>query len=114
MRVKLPAYNGKDNLVMAIVTPAFAFIFNYYNFPKEYFASTFNFLILSSCTWIAFTAYFILCGAIAVQVKKRFPSEKHISTRLSLSITCFLLLTFLFLYLYNILVYESLAPPFFL
>jgi sensor histidine kinase YesM len=100
MKVKLPAYNGKDNLVMAIVTPAFAFIFNYYNFPQQYFASAFNFLVLSFCTFIAFAAYFILCGAIAVQIKKRFPSEQQISTRLSLSITSFLLLTFLFLYLY--------------
>jgi sensor histidine kinase YesM len=100
MKVKLPAYNGKDNLVMAIVTPAFAFVFNYYNFPQQYFASIFNFIILSISTLIAFGAYFIFCGAIAVQVKKRFPSEKQISTRLSLSITCFLLLTFLFLYFY--------------
>ncbi|MBA4850370.1 sensor histidine kinase [Emticicia sp. BO119] len=100
MKVKLPAYNGKDNLVMAIVTPVFAFTFNYYNFPRQYFASTFNFLVLSISTLFAFGAYFIFCGAIAVQVKKRFPNERQISMRLSLSITCFLLLTFLFLYLY--------------
>jgi two-component system LytT family sensor kinase len=100
MKVKLPAYNGKDNLVMAIISPLFAFVFNCYNFPQQYFASVSNFLVLSISTLIAFSAYFIFCGAIAVQVKKRFPNEKQISTRLSLSISSFLLLTFLFLYLY--------------
>ncbi len=97
MKLKLPAYNGKDNLVMLIISPVFAIAVNSINL-EGYFSNGFWYFFLASITSILiFCIQFIVCGAIAIFFKKRFPEERQLSMRLTFMILSFLLLTGLFL-----------------
>jgi two-component system, LytTR family, sensor kinase len=98
MKLQLPKYNGKDNQVMLIVAPLFAFLFNVINFPGQYFTDVFHFVIFTLISFIEFCVYFIACGAIAVYFMKIFPQEKDLYKRLVITILFFLLLTGLVLY----------------
>ena len=98
MKLKLPQYNGKDNLVMAIVVPAFSFLFNIINFPQQYFSDVIHFVSFTLLSVFYFCIYFIICGGIAVFFKKAFPQEKDLFKRLLITIVIFLLTTGLFLY----------------
>jgi two-component system, LytTR family, sensor kinase len=98
MKIKLPQYNGKDNLIMVIVAPLFALVFNIVNFPKQYFSDVLHFTVFSSISIFEFCIYFILCGGLAVFFKNTFPSEKDLYKRLIVTIIVFLLSTGLVLY----------------
>lgn len=97
MEIKLPQYNGKDNLVMVLIVPMFSFLLNAINFGKQYFSGLNYFLLTTLFCLIAFSIYFIVCGGIAVMFKKRFPYEAQLLKRLSIMIVLFLLITGLFL-----------------
>lgn len=98
MKLQLPQYNGKDNLVMVIVVPAFAFLFNSVNFPQQYFSDVVHFTAFTLLSVFYFCVYFIICGAIAVFFKNAFPLERQLFRRLLITIIIFLLTTGLFLY----------------
>ncbi|WP_407520242.1 histidine kinase [Lacibacter sp. MH-610] len=98
MKLHLPQYNGKDNLVMAIVVPLFGFVFNIVNFPVQYFSDLFHFIVFTVLSIFYFCIYFIICGGIAVVFKNAFPLEKDLPKRLFITIIVFLLTTGLFLY----------------
>lgn len=97
MKLKLPQYNGKDNMVMLAIVPAFALCFNLANFSPAFFSDTAHFVAYSLVSMILFGGYFVLCGAIAVYLRNRFPEESQLFRRLSVSIIAFLLTTGLFL-----------------
>jgi two-component system, LytTR family, sensor kinase len=97
MKLKLPQYNGKDNMVMLAIVPVFAFCFNLANFNPSYFSDAPHFAAYTLVSIILFGGYFILCGAIAVYLRNRFPEERQLFRRLSVSIIAFLLTTGLFL-----------------
>ena len=82
MKLQLPQYNGKDNLVMAIVVPLFGFVFNIVNFPVQYFSDLFHFIVFTVLSIFYFCIYFIICGGIAVVFKNAFPLEKDLPKRL--------------------------------
>lgn len=67
-------------------------------FGKLYFTSWEVFGLATLLTGIAGAIDFVLCGFIAVTLKKRFPTEDRLGTRLSLMIVMFLMVTGLFLY----------------
>jgi two-component system, LytTR family, sensor kinase len=98
MKIKLPQYNERDNLVMAIIVPAFAVLFNLVNFPVQYFADVLHFVAFTIISIIGFAIYFIACGTVAVFFKKRIPDEKNLFKRLLITILVFLFTTGLFLY----------------
>ncbi|CAN5758175.1 hypothetical protein BH11BAC3_BH11BAC3_11810 [soil metagenome] len=98
MKIKLPQYNGKDNLVMLLVVPLFSFFLNIINFGRQYFKGVQYFILATMITVVALGLYFILCGGVAVLLKKRFPTEGQLMKRLSISIFTFLIATGLFLY----------------
>ena len=103
MKVNLPQYNNLDNQVMLFVTPVVTFLLNFINFGSNYFSSLGFFLYATVVSFILFCIDFIMCGAIAVFFRKRFPSEAEVAKRLSLMIAAFLVTTGLFLVaLYNI------------
>tara|TARA_R110002167_G_scaffold199899_1_gene403224 strand:- start:380 stop:1438 length:1059 start_codon:yes stop_codon:yes gene_type:complete len=97
MKIQLPQYSGMDNKVMLIVTPLFAIIINAINFGLPYFSSFWYFLTASLITMIGFSIQFVACGAIAVYLKKRIPSDDQLTKRLFLMIVVFLATTGIFL-----------------
>lgn len=98
MKINLPAYNGKDNLVMALVVIPVTIIVNLLFFGTQYFSSTGFFVYTTLVTAVIFCLYFILCGLIAVLFKQRFPGETQVLKRLSITILTFLLITVLIMY----------------
>jgi sensor histidine kinase YesM len=97
MKIKFPQYNGRDNLVMLMVTPVFAFVLNALNFGVQYFSGLLFFTITTLVSMLFFVIEFALCGAIAVFFKRRLPSEADLTKRLSLMILSFLITTGLIL-----------------
>jgi len=98
MKLKLPQYNGKDNLVMWIIMPAFSLTINSTILGWRYFSSWEVFLLATVISTIAGCIDFILCGLVAVALKNRFPNEDQLLKRLTLMISTFLLISGLYLY----------------
>lgn len=98
MKLNLPEYNGKDNIVMVLIVLPITIIINALFFGTGYFSNAGFFIYATLVTGVAFCLYFILCGLIAVLFKNRFPAECDMIKRLSLTIATFLLMTGLFMY----------------
>lgn len=98
MKIKLPQYNGKDNLVMLLVAPFFAVVLNFIILGSRYFSNWRIFVAATLLSAGAICIDFILCGWVAVTFKARFPSEQQVVKRLALMITTFLIISGLFLY----------------
>jgi len=98
MKVQAPQYNGKDNIVMMLVVIPFTVIINSIILGSSYFLNWKIFLLATVISFVATCIDFMLCGFIAVALKKRFPEESRLFLRLSLMIFTFLLISGLFLY----------------
>ncbi|WP_152266514.1 sensor histidine kinase [Agriterribacter humi] len=98
MKIRLPQYTSKDYTVMFWVTVPFSFIVNSIIFGGLYFSDWSVFVLATIITWAGVCVDFILCGIVAVTLKKRFPLEQQVSKRLILMILNFWLLTLVFLY----------------
>ena len=98
MRLKLPQYNGKDNLVMLLAMPAFAIAINCIILGGKYFTNWKIFLMATLLSAGAACIDFIACGWVAVAMKARFPAEHQVTRRLTLMIITFLIISGLFLY----------------
>jgi sensor histidine kinase YesM len=98
MRIKLPQYNGKDNLVLLLVLLPVAFTINTLYLGTVYFSSWKIFLTTSAIASAGFAVDFTVCGFIAVALKQRLPGESDLTKRLTLMIIAFFLLSGLFLY----------------
>jgi len=98
MKLQLPQYNGKDNLVMVLVMIPFAIIINSIIFGAQYFTNWKIFVVATLISSLAGAIDFILCGLIAVTLKNRFPDEKQLLKRLSIMIFTFLIISGLYLY----------------
>ena len=96
--MKLPQYTSKDYVVLAWVIIPFDVSLNSFIFGKLYYTNWQLFLWATLITGIACVIDFILCGFVAVTLKKRFPLESQLGKRLSLMILMFLMITGLFLY----------------
>lgn len=83
--------------MLMVIFPV-AFVLNSILFGKLYFTGWQVFLLGTLITAIAFTVDFILCGFVAVALKRRLPLEKQVAQRLTIMIIIFLLITGLFLY----------------
>jgi two-component system, LytTR family, sensor kinase len=99
MKIKLPYYSSRDYLVLALVLLPVTVIINSVVFGWRYFSQPWLFLGATIITGIAFAVYFVLCGKVAVMLKKRFPAEEQTSLKLTLMITSFLVMTGLYLLL---------------
>ena len=99
MKVKLPYYTSKDYLVLMMVLVPVTLIINSVIFGTKYFSGAGYFIFTTIVSAIAFVLYFILCGSIAVQMKKRFPEESRAGIRLGFIISGLLITTGLFLLL---------------
>jgi two-component system, LytTR family, sensor kinase len=98
MKVKLPQYNGKDNLVMVLILLPVCFFINSLYLSKLYYSSAGFFLLATLIAGAAFIINFTVCGFIAVYMKNRFPGEAQTFKRLIIMIFSFLLLNGLVLY----------------
>jgi two-component system, LytTR family, sensor kinase len=97
MKFRLPQYSGKDYLVLAIVLLPLTFALNAVIFGSRYFTDRYIFLTATAITAALFAADFILCGALALLLKRRIPKEEDTPRRLFLMIVCFVALTGIFL-----------------
>ena len=98
MKIRLPQYTSKDYTVMFWVTVPFSLLVNSIIFGGLYFSDLRLFALSTVITWAGVCIDFILCGIVAVTLRKRFPSERQVSKRLVLMILNFWLLTLVFLY----------------
>lgn len=96
--MKLPKYTSKDYVVLMWVLLPFDVALNSFIFGKLYYSSWQLFLLATLITGVACVIDFMLCGFVAVTLKKRFPFEHQLGMRLSLMIVIFLMITGLFLY----------------
>jgi sensor histidine kinase YesM len=97
MKLTLPKYSGKDYVVMPLVVLPFTFAINAAAFGARYFESLNFFGVATLVTGFCFSLYFIICGGVAVLMKRRFPDESQVSKRLAIMIISFLLMSGLFL-----------------
>jgi len=98
MKMRLPQYTTKDYLVLGLTILPITLIINSLIFGGAYYSDWKNFLFCTVLTAIAFAIDFILCGAIAVLMLKRFPDEKQVEKRLTFMIVSFITITGLFLF----------------
>lgn len=99
MSLSLPRYSSKDYVVMPLVVLPFAFGINAAGLGTRYFSSVQFFILATLLTAVFFGLYFIICGAVAVIMKNRFPQEHQVSRRLAIMIFSFLIMSGLFLFL---------------
>ena len=103
MRLTLPQYNSKDYLVLAALIVPYTLLLNSVILGSTYFEKYSTFSETSIITVLTFIVYFIICGAVAVRLKKRFSDESEDTIRLTAMIIIFLLLSGLYLLmLFNI------------
>jgi two-component system LytT family sensor kinase len=98
MKVKLPHYTSKDYIIMLWTIVPFSMMINAFIFGKNYFGGWSLFLSATVITGIGAGLDFILCGTVAVEMKKRLPADSQVVKRLTMMIGIFLILSGLFLY----------------
>ncbi len=98
MRIRLPQYTTRDYSVMFWVTVPFICIVNSVIFGSRFFSEWKVFVVAATVGWGGICIDFILCGFVAVALKKRLPAEWQVTKRLTLMILVFWLFTVLFLY----------------
>lgn len=99
MKLKLPRYTSKDYVVLGLILLPLSLIINSVIFEGRYFSNARLFVFTTVVTAALFTIDFIICGAVAVMLKRRFPSDDQVVRRLGWMIAAFILFTGLFLYL---------------
>lgn len=99
MKLKLPRYTSKDYVVLGVIIMPFTAMMNAVIFRADYYGSFLFFMSATLITGVAFSLYFVLCGGVAVLLKKRFPDEYQLGKRLGFMIVIILLMTGLFLLL---------------
>jgi sensor histidine kinase YesM len=97
MKIRLPQYSGKDYLVLAIVILPLTLALNSIIFGARYFTEGTIFIPSTILTALIFSIDFIICGAIALLLKRRMPDEDQTSKRLFFMIVCFIALSGIFL-----------------
>jgi sensor histidine kinase YesM len=104
MKLRLPKYSSKDYTVLPLVVLPYTLALNAGVFGARYFSGVAYFLTATAVTGISFSLYFILCGGVAVLMKKRFPHDSQVPRRLAIMIISFLIMSGLFLVLlFNLL-----------
>lgn len=98
MTIKLPRYTTRDYGVLAILIFPVTLIINSVIFGGSYFTEWKKFLFATPVTALVFCVDFVICGWVAVMMKKRFPASGQLSIRLALMISSFILLTGLFFF----------------
>ena len=96
--MKLPRYTTKDYTVMMYTMLPFVVVLNSFIFGKLYYTNIGVFIFATLITGVAGIIDFIICGFVAVTLKKRFPTEEELGKRLGFMILLFLMITGLFLY----------------
>jgi two-component system LytT family sensor kinase len=99
MSLRLPYYTTRDYAVLAIILLPISIIINSIVLGAGYYSEWSIFLLATAIGCGAFAINFTLCGGWAVLMKKRFPHESQVSTRLAFMILTFIVITGLFLYL---------------
>jgi sensor histidine kinase YesM len=97
MKLKLPQYSGKDYVVLAATLLPLTIALNSILFGSSYFMNWKIFLTATFLTAFIFSIDFIICGAIAMMLKKRMPEEEQTPRRIFLMIVSFIALSGIFL-----------------
>jgi two-component system, LytTR family, sensor kinase len=108
MHRRLPQYSGKDYVVLAIILLPITVLVNSFVFGSRYFTEGPVLVQATLITAALFALEFLMCGAIAAAMKKRWPRGTQTPRRLFYMILCFVALSGLFLMIvFNI--YEGFA-----
>ncbi len=97
MKLALPQYSGKDQLVYKTIILPYTLCLNFIIFGWQYISNIGFFLAVSAVTVLAFTAFYIICGSVAVLIKNRFQAEEQWGVRLGIIIAVNMLLSALFI-----------------
>lgn len=97
MKLKLPQFNSKDNLVMLLVVVPFVVMVNSFIFGNAYFSNWKLFAAATPVSALLFCVFFIVCGIIAITLRERMPNERFTGLRMAICMTIFVLLSGLFL-----------------
>ncbi|MGN6439188.1 MAG: sensor histidine kinase [Agriterribacter sp.] len=97
MSVRLPQYSKKDYSVLMWVMWPFTLLLNAAMFGKMYFSRLEVFVPATLITVVAVSIDFIVCGLVAVALKKRFPHDRQAAKKLTFMILTFWIITLLFL-----------------
>lgn len=96
--MKLPRYTRKDYAVLLWVILPMTIVLNTLIFGKMYYSALHIFALTTLVSGLGFCIDFVICGFVAVALKSRLPRERQLSTRLTLMILMFLIITGLFLF----------------
>lgn len=96
--LKLPEYNGKEKMVLPLLALPLAVILNAIYFSKTYISSPAFFFSTSLITFLELCIDFYICGMLAVLIRRRFPGEHEIVTKLGFMISTFILVSVLLKY----------------
>jgi LytS/YehU family sensor histidine kinase len=84
--------------VLAIFLLPYTVLLNSVIFEERYFSDWKIFAFTTLVTAGSFMIYFVLCGFVALLMKRRFPEENRVTVKLAFMIITFLLMTGLYLY----------------
>jgi len=98
MKLKFPHYTEKDYIIMLWTIIPFSIVLNILIFGREYLNNWGLFAFATIITAAAACIDFVLCGGVAIILKKRFPSDNEIKKRMGLMIVIFVIISGLFLY----------------
>lgn len=93
MKVKLPQYSGKDYVVLAVLALPVTVALNSLIFGSAYFLNGTLFVSATLITALIFSFYFVVCGLIALLLKKRMPQEGQTPLRILYMMLCFVSLS---------------------
>jgi two-component system, LytTR family, sensor kinase len=99
MSLRLPYYTTRDYAVLAVILLPISIVINSILLGANYYSGLGVFLLATVLACLGFAINFTTCGGWAVLMKKRFPDENQVSTRLTFMILTFIVITGLFLYL---------------
>lgn len=98
MKIKLPHYTSKDYVIMRWTMLPFVVVLNILIFGKEYFSGLGIFFLATLITSCIMCIDFIICGSIAVTLKRRLPLDTQVKKRLAIMIIVFIIISGLVLY----------------
>lgn len=93
----IPAYTSKDRYILVCTMVPLTILLNWIMLGRPYFFDPVIFIIGSLVLFFILASGFFLYNALAVMLRNRFPHTEENTRRLTLTITLFMLLSYLFI-----------------
>jgi sensor histidine kinase YesM len=86
------SYSKKELLIMVIIMPPIALVFNYFLFGKPYFYDPRIFFLATALTLSVLVLVYISCGMVAAVLLNRFPKYNQTFKRIGLSLLAYIVI----------------------